>query len=189
MTKIENNKENEATIKSDRKLIIICLLMATGIFIIDTLIPLGVAAGVMYIIIVLISLWSKNGKITFYMAIIGSILTILGFYSSPSGGELWKVLTNRSLSLFAIWAVTVLSIQRKRIYDQKEKALSELKILTGLLPICAACKKIRNDEGYWERIEGYIMAHSQATFTHGICPECNEELYGDLLSKRRKKPE
>jgi hypothetical protein len=186
MAEIEKNKENEATLKSGRKLIILCLLLASGIFIIDSLIPLGVAAGVLYIIIVLISLWSKNGKIPLYMAMLGSILTILGLYSSPAGGELWKVLTNRSLSLFAIWAVTVLSIQRKKMYDQREKALSELKILTGLLPICAACKKIRNDEGYWERIEGYIMAHSQATFTHGICPECNEELYGDLLSKRRR---
>jgi hypothetical protein len=187
MAEIKKNKENEATVKSDRKLIIICLLLASVIFIIDTIIPLGVAAGVLYIIIVLISLWSKNSKITFYMAAIGSILTILGFYSSSSGGELWKVLTNRSLSLFAIWAVTVLSLQRKKLYDQKEKALSEVKILTGLLPICAACKKIRNDAGYWERIEGYIMAHSQATFTHGICPECNEELYGDFLSKRKKR--
>ncbi len=187
MEKIENNKENETALISDRKLIIVCLLLATGIFIIDTLIPLGVAAGVMYILIVLISLWSKNGKTTFYMAMMGSILTILGLYSSPPGGELWKVLMNRSLSLFAIWVVTILSIQRKKIYDQKETALSEVKILTGLLPICAACKKIRNDAGYWERIEGYIMAHSQATFTHGICPECNEELYGDMLSKRRKK--
>jgi hypothetical protein len=144
--------ENEVTIKSDSKLVSICLLFALGIFIFDMLTPLGVAAGVMYIIIVLISLWSKNNKITFFMAILGSIFTIVGLFSSPSGGELWKVLTNRSLSLFAIWAVAVLSYQRKKMYDQKERALSELKILTGLLPICAACKKIRNDEGYWERI-------------------------------------
>ncbi len=66
MTKVENKNENEVTIKSDRKLTIICLLLAIGIFIIDTLIPLGVAAGVIYIIIFLIALWLKNSKITFY---------------------------------------------------------------------------------------------------------------------------
>jgi hypothetical protein len=84
----------------------------------------------------------------------------------------------------------VLSIERKKIYEQKEKALSELKILAGLLPICAACKKIRNDEGYWEILEGYIVSHSEATFTHGICPDCYEELYGKYrLSKKNKNQE
>jgi len=47
------------------------------------------------------------------------------------------------------------------------------------LPICAKCKNIRNDEGYYEKIESYIQKHSEAIFSHGLCPECSDELYGD----------
>jgi hypothetical protein len=53
-----------------------------------------------------------------------------------------------------------------------EKLISEVKVLKGLLPICSSCKKIRDDKGYWNRLEDYIDAHSEATFTHGLCPEC-----------------
>ncbi|MBW1730797.1 MAG: hypothetical protein JRJ75_07915 [Deltaproteobacteria bacterium] len=62
-----------------------------------------------------------------------------------------------------------------------EKASSEIKTLSGLLPICAKCKKIRDDKGYWSQIEIYIKEHSEAQFTHGLCPECAKELYGDLV--------
>jgi hypothetical protein len=61
------------------------------------------------------------------------------------------------------------------------KGLSELKNLRGILPICANCKKIRDDEGYWNRIEKYIMEHSEAEFTHSICPDCTRELYPELF--------
>lgn len=62
-----------------------------------------------------------------------------------------------------------------------EKRTEELKVLKGLLPICAACKKIRDDNGYWNQIESYIQKHSQAEFSHGICPECAKRLYPDFV--------
>jgi len=55
---------------------------------------------------------------------------------------------------------------------QLEEALSRVKTLQGLLPICSYCKKIRNDRNYWQQVEGYISDHSEAQFSHGICPEC-----------------
>lgn len=58
-----------------------------------------------------------------------------------------------------------------------ESALSRVKTLRGLLPICAHCKKIRNDEGYWQAVESFIKAHSDAEFTHGICPACVKTCY------------
>ena len=66
-----------------------------------------------------------------------------------------------------------------------EKALGEVKQLSGLLPICASCKNIRDDEGKWQPLEPYIQARTSADFTHGICPECVHELYPDF-TKRRK---
>ncbi len=58
-----------------------------------------------------------------------------------------------------------------------EKALAEVRTLRGILPICVKCKKIRDDEGYWNQIEAYLRAHSEAEFSHGICPECVKKLY------------
>lgn len=68
-------------------------------------------------------------------------------------------------------------------------ALTQVKQLSGLLPICSCCKKIRDDRGYWNQIESYISSHSEADFTHGICPECTKEMFPDFASKRPTPPE
>jgi HAMP domain-containing protein len=61
-----------------------------------------------------------------------------------------------------------------------EKALSEIKTLSGILPICAHCKKIRDDKGYWNQIEAYVRDHSEADFTHSICQECAKKFFPDI---------
>jgi PAS domain S-box-containing protein len=85
--------------------------------------------------------------------------------------------------------------KRKQIEGEREKlilelkdALSNIRTLRGLLPICASCKKIRNDEGYWEQIEIYVRDHSEADFSHGICPECVKKLYPDFYKKKINYP-
>jgi PAS domain S-box-containing protein len=72
--------------------------------------------------------------------------------------------------------------QRERLIEELRNALTDIKTLRGLLPICAWCKKIRDDRGYWTQIEQYIRAHSEAEFTHGICPECRQKLNQGLSS-------
>jgi hypothetical protein len=67
--------------------------------------------------------------------------------------------------------------ERERLIVELQGALAEVRTLSGLLPICASCKKIRDDQGYWNRIEDYVSSHSKATFSHGICPECAKKLY------------
>lgn len=76
---------------------------------------------------------------------------------------------------------------RKKAEEKIEKfnkelqdALNHVKLLSGLLPICSACKKIRDDKGYWNQIEIYIREHSEAEFTHSLCPHCKDKLYPDL---------
>lgn len=76
--------------------------------------------------------------------------------------------------------------EREKLIVELKTALDKVKQLSGLLPICASCKKIRNDEGYWEQIESYIRDHSEAEFTHSICAECSERLYGDFLRNINK---
>jgi hypothetical protein len=65
-----------------------------------------------------------------------------------------------------------------------ERALSDIKQLSGMLPICSSCKKIRNDKGYWQQIETYIRDHSEAEFSHSICPDCATKLYPDIFNKK-----
>lgn len=67
--------------------------------------------------------------------------------------------------------------EREKLIKELQNALSNIKTLSGLLPICAACKKIRDDKGYWKRIETYIREHSEADFSHGICPDCAKKMY------------
>lgn len=75
--------------------------------------------------------------------------------------------------------------------EDLERALSEVKTLRGLLPICASCKRIRDDQGYWNQIETYLRENSNVEFTHGTCPDCAKKLYPELhekMSKKRKIP-
>jgi len=74
--------------------------------------------------------------------------------------------------------------QREKVIDDLNKALSKVKKLSGLLPICSHCKKIRDDKGYWTQIESYIRDHSEAEFSHGICKECAEKYYPYLDIKK-----
>jgi len=73
--------------------------------------------------------------------------------------------------------------ERERLVQELQEALANVKTLRGLLPICASCKKVRDDGGYWSQIETYLRAHSEAEFSHGICPECARQLYPEQYRK------
>lgn len=70
--------------------------------------------------------------------------------------------------------------ERERLFRELQLAFAEVKRLSGFLPICMRCKKIRDDEGYWREVEQYIRERSDAEFTHGLCPDCEQDLYPDL---------
>jgi hypothetical protein len=100
-------------------------------------------------------------------------------YSSP-----WYGVWNAGIRLISFLIITLAASRVRELLDSErglsarlQEALNQVKELRGLLPICASCKKIRNDTGYWEQIEGYVSRHSRAEFTHGICPECAQRLY------------
>ena len=168
-----------------------CGLLLVVILLLDLAIPLGVAMGVPYIAVVLFSLWSPHKRFTILVALVSSVFTIGAFFWKPPVAEMWKVIFNRALALFAIWVTASLGLQRKiteekreRALREREKALEDVRILRGLLPICASCKRIRDDQGYWTQIEGYIRARSEADFSHGICPECAKKLYPEFYKQK-----
>ena len=65
----------------------------------------------------------------------------------------------------------------KKQNEELSQAMSEIKVLRGFVPVCASCKKIRNEQGYWEQLEVYLEQHSEAQFSHGLCQECIKRLY------------
>jgi len=69
--------------------------------------------------------------------------------------------------------------------QELETALEKVQVLSGLLPICCSCKKIRNDKGYWQQVEQFVSMHTGARFSHGLCPECAAKMYADILSKKK----
>jgi hypothetical protein len=99
---------------------------------------------------------------------------------------------NLSIAYGVLWAIGLLGIvlgmgrlskeegEKEEVLRELQTALTEAKTLSGLLPICASCKKIRDDSGYWNHLEAYFESHSDASFTHGICPDCARKLYPDL---------
>jgi PAS domain S-box-containing protein len=69
---------------------------------------------------------------------------------------------------------------REKLVRELQDALDNIKVLKGIIPICASCKKIRDDKGYWKQIESYIKEHSNADFSHSVCPECARKLYPEF---------
>ena len=73
--------------------------------------------------------------------------------------------------------------EREKLIAELQDAVTEIKTLSGLLPICSGCKKIRDDKGYWKQIEFYIRDHSEAEFTHSMCPICAKKFYPELFQE------
>lgn len=79
--------------------------------------------------------------------------------------------------------------EREKLISELQDALAQVKTLKGMLPICARCKKIRNDSGYWQNVEHYVQEHSDAVFSHAICPDCLSEMYPEYMERREDKPD
>jgi len=77
--------------------------------------------------------------------------------------------------------------EKNKLIEELQNALEKVNLLSGFLPICASCKKIRDDKGYWNQIESYIRDHSEVKFSHGICPNCAQKLYPGLYKEKKEK--
>jgi hypothetical protein len=116
--------------------------------------------------------WEYGGMIA---EIVGQHFLLLSFGPVSLRGVL--------INVFGIVVFAVVAIVAHHLINEVAK---ENKKLKGILPICARCKKIRDDEGYWEEVATYIRDHSEAEFTHGICPECMAELYPEFKPEKKE---
>lgn len=144
---------------------------------------------VFYFIPLVFVAWHGNALWNLCFSVLASVLWFEAdtytrhLYSSPSISY-W----NAGVRLIAFVFVTFMITRMKYLFDHERqlneelsRAMAEIKALSGLLSICASCKKIRDQQGAWHQIEVYISKRSAATFSHGICPECMVRLYGRKL--------
>ena len=99
-------------------------------------------------------------------------------------GYMARPISNRELlaGVRAIKRIIQAERERDRLIQELQQALANIKVLRGLLPICSHCKKIRDDKGYWKQVEIYIREHSEAEFSHGLCPDCVRILYPEYAN-------
>lgn len=105
----------------------------------------------------------------------------LADFMSTGSSEAIFIIGSFSTSILIIMGLVVLNIQRTQ--EDLKRAMAEVKTLRGIVPICASCKKIRDDDGYWKAVDSYVQAHTEAEFSHGLCPECTQKLYPEIAAK------
>ena len=108
------------------RILLLCIAIASSVFVFDLTMPLGVAGGVPYVALVLVGPWMQTERSIYLLAVTGTILTVAGYFLSPAGGLAWVVLTNRGLAIFAIWVTAILMAQRKRTRDILEQTNDKL---------------------------------------------------------------
>jgi uncharacterized membrane protein len=154
--------------------LIAAYLVAVLIFTIDAVVQKELLAVLYVIPVALTGFWTRSRESSRVIFITGfcTFLLLAGLVALPTGHG--PLLTDRLLVLAAIWMTAILSLLRKK--------QEELDLLRGMLPLCASCKKIRDNTGYWEELESYLQNQLRVGYSHSFCPECA----GELLSLAKK---
>ncbi len=121
------------------------------------------------------------------------LITFYHSLTAPRNPDIFFDLVGLATSAFMVAGVALIGpifdslkrsqAEQKRLIDELREAMGKIQTLRGYLPICASCKKIRDDRGYWNQVETYISEHSEAEFSHGICPECAKKLYPQIFGE------
>lgn len=139
----------------------------------DIITPLGVADWLLEVILVWVASFWGGRRETRLVTLAATIAIIGGIWSSPETvTPFWMGALNRLAAMIVMWTMANAANRRRAAEEAQRKARAEIKILQGLLPICAACKSIRTADGEWARLESYLTTHSEAELTHCLCPTC-----------------
>ncbi|MCG6534924.1 MAG: hypothetical protein L7F78_09585 [Syntrophales bacterium LBB04] len=172
---------------------VIGLLLNLLIGVIDYLTGYEIGMGVFYLLPIGLLSWLINRKAGIIMSVVSTVTIIsadllAGKVIQNYFIDFWNLFVHFSfftIVVYLIYQEKVSSDKNEMLIVRLQKALDEVKTLSGLLPICSSCKKIRDDGGCWKQIELYISENTEAEFSHSICPECREKLYPGLAKKSR----
>ncbi len=137
----------------------------------------------------------EKGNSENMIAVLGMDIEVGDWYSMLFSQIVFPIIATIFIVIliFLLFLLNINRIHLKKVHLEKsemveklQSTLEDVKQLKGILPICAKCKKIRDDKGYWKQIESYISKHTEADFSHSICPECTEILYPDFYAKKFK---
>lgn len=134
---------------------------------------------VFYVLPVFLAAWYRSRSWALFFA---AVMPLARFYYSIFWRVPWTVFEATVNVLIQIFMLALLAFLTDRVAMRERTLQKEVHMLQGLLPICSNCKKIRNDKQVWEPMEKYIGERSEASFTHGICPECRQKLYPDVAT-------
>jgi K+-sensing histidine kinase KdpD len=134
---------------------------------------------VLFLIPVALASWYSGRVWGIAASLVLPLIRMLFIFIWTVPWTLWESLVNTGIRMFVF---TLFAVLIERTARQQKQLSHKIRILEGMLPVCCICKKIRTDKGDWEQIEKYITEHSEAEFSHGLCPECAHERYPDLFS-------
>ena len=133
----------------------------------------------LFILPVLIAAWNQG---FFAAATIGLGLCLGRLFATdlPGGGD--TPTSDAINALLRAFVFTLIAFLTHLVSEQTRALREEVRHLEGILPICGFCKAIRDEQGHWRKLESYVAEHSEASFTHGLCPECTQKHYGEFLN-------
>jgi hypothetical protein len=179
--------------RHDIQILGLALFVAAFIFVCDSLSPRGVAVWLVYPFLLIPVSRMMSRLFPVVLAGICSAFIVISYFASTPGLDGWIAAGNAAGQIGVIWLVEGLLARQKKEERERENLIAQLrnslarvKQLSGLLPICASCKKIRDDSGYWKQLEVYIQDHSEADFTHGLCPDCVGKLLSEIPAGREE---
>ncbi|MBF0467461.1 MAG: hypothetical protein HQK61_01015 [Desulfamplus sp.] len=160
-----------------------CILIAFIVLLIDYVTGRHIEFPIAYALPVGMSAWRQRRGLAYAMAILLPLARVLFYFPWNAMQFIYTAALNAPITVLVLMIYAYLV---DRTSWQTEELEKELKRLEGILPICASCKKIRNEAGEYEQMEKYVTEHSQASFSHGICPECAKILYPDYFKHKNK---
>ena len=168
-------------IREQKYLLVYWLILAFLILILDYITGPLIQFPILYLIPIGLTTWYSGRKWGLIFALSMPLIRLyFAIFLWDVPRTIFETAINASIRVVVLTGFAYL-VDRIVIYERELE--KEVRILEGILPICSFCKKIRNKDGNWERLEQYIRAHSEAEFSHGMCPECAKQHYPDYFKE------
>jgi hypothetical protein len=166
---------------------ILCGRLTLAVVALDTVTPKGYAETVLYAVVVFVALPSASVRLIAGFSAFCTVLTVVGFFASPSADStvVLRSVVIRTIAVLMIVTTAAIGFQRRALYLERQRLLAEregllTQALSGFIPVCAWCKKVRAEKEAWQSLEAYVRERTAAKFTHVMCQVCYKEHLGEV---------